>query len=305
MHLTVGVFGNNDVAKKLAKAGTINDIAIYNHGSSEGVLTYVCPSSEKVQPLLQTIGMIDFPVVVFSQITKELAEQIVALDAAGFENGLLVSDGVPNEQINSLVKGNRLEKFPVISNDLVELRQAILKMPVARDFATQPWLPVDNYFTVKGVGTVILTVMKHGKLKKYDNLRIEPLGKEVMIKGIQSQDRDFTEAEAGMRLGLNIKGAETDELKRGYVVCKEAKVSKEVTATFAKSRYSKEEIVKGNQIHVSVGLQVIAATVQEIQPGKLVLKLEQPLAYMGGQKYILASTKQVMPRILGSGILEA
>jgi len=126
-----------------------------------------------------------------------------------------------------------------------------------------------------------------------------------MIKGIQSQDRDFTEAEAGMRLGLNIKGAETDELKRGYVVCKEAKVSKEVTATFVKSRYSKEEIVKGNQIHISIGLQVIAASIVAAEAGKLNLKLEQPLAYMPGQRCIFASTKQVMPRILGSGILEA
>ena len=304
MHLTVGVFGNNDIAKKLAKVGTTNDIAIYNHASSEGVLTYACPNSEKIQPLLQTIGMIDFPVIVFSQITKEFGEQVVALDAAGFSQGLIVADGVPEEQIKQTIKGSSLSSFPIISNDLVELRQAILKMPIARDFNSQPWLPVDNYFAVKGVGTVVLTIMKQGRLKKYDTLRLEPLGKEVMIKGIQSQDRDFTEAEAGMRLGLNIKGAETDELKRGYVVCKEAKVSKEVTATFAKSRYSKEEIVKGNQIHVSAGLQVIAATVQEIQSGKLVLKLEQPIAYMSGQKYILASTKQVMPRILGSGILE-
>ena len=304
MHFTVGVFGNNEVAKKLAKVGTTNDIAIYNHASSEGVLTYACPNSEKVQPLLQTIGMIDFPVIVFSQITKEFGEQVVALDAAGFSQGLIVADGVPEEQIKQTIKGSSLSSFPVISNDLVELRQAILKMPIARDFSSQPWLPVDNYFAVKGVGTVVLTIMKQGRLKKYDTLRLEPTGKEVMIKGIQSQDRDFTEAEAGMRLGLNIKGAETDELKRGYIICKEAKVSKEITATFAKSRYSKEEIVKGNQIHVSVGLQVIAATVQEIQSGKLVLKLEQPLAYMGGQKYILASTKQVMPRILGSGILE-
>jgi len=308
MHVTVGIFGTSDacsgLAKKLAKPGTTNDIAIYNHGSSEGVFTYVYPNSERIHTLLQVIGMIDFPVIVFSLISKELAEQIVALDAAHFAHGFIISDGVPEEQIRQLVKNNSLERFPILPNDPVELRQQIAKVPVKRDVEHQPWLPIDNYFTVKGVGTVALSVMKHGRVKKYDNLRLEPLGKEVLVKGMQSQDRDITEAEAGMRLGVNVKGAETDELKRGYVICKEARTAREVAVTFVKSRYAKEEIIKGVQIYISLGLQVIAATVVDSPAGKLNLKLEQPLVYLPGQHCIFASTKPTLPRILGSGVVE-
>lgn len=303
MHLTIGAFGNTDFVKKLAKAGTINDIAVYNHASSEGVLTYVSPASDKVQPLLQAIGMADFPVLWISEVTKEIGEQIVAVDAAGFSHGIIVADGVPEEQIKQVIKGSSLESFAILSNDTALLRQKILQAPVSKN-SQNPWVPVDNYFTVKSIGTVVLGIVRQGKIKKYDTLRIEPLGREIMIKGIQSQDKDFHETEAGMRVGLNIKGADAEELKRGCVICKESKVSKDVAASFSKSRYSKEQPEKNNQLFIAAGLQVIAATIADIQPGRLTLKLEQPLAYQPNQRVIFASTKQALPRIIGSGIIE-
>jgi len=303
MHLTVGAFGNTEFVKKLAKAGTTNDIAIYNHGSSEGVLSFVHQSSDKIHTLLQVIGMTELPVIWLSQLTPQVGEQIVAIDAAGFTQGIIVAAGVQEEQIKQLIKGSRLESFPIIPDDVSELRQRILHAEIPRA-GTEPWIPIDNYFEVKGAGTVALAVVGAGRIKKYDTLRLEPLGREVMIKSMQSQDKEVQEAGTGMRLGVNIKGAEASELKRGFVLCREATVSANVIATFEKSRYSKEVPEKGGQLFVAAGLQVIAATITDIQNGKLSLKLEHPLAYKKGQKCIFASTKQTLPRILGSGLLK-
>ncbi|MFH1106223.1 MAG: elongation factor Tu, partial [Candidatus Aenigmatarchaeota archaeon] len=74
MHLTIGVFGDQTLAQRLGKKGTTNDIAIYNHGDSEGVFTYVCPNSEKIQPLLQALNMADIPILVANDLTKEIGE---------------------------------------------------------------------------------------------------------------------------------------------------------------------------------------------------------------------------------------
>lgn len=304
MHLTIGAFGNTDFVKKLAKAGTINDIAIHNHASSEGVFTYVNSASDKVQPLLQAIGMSDIPVLWLSQLTQETGEQIVALDAASFQQGLIVDDGVGEEQIRRIIKGTSLESFPILSNDLNELRQKLFSLDISRGTESPVWIPVDNYFSVKGVGVVVLAHVSRGRIKKYGTLRIEPPGKEILIKGIQSQDKDISEAEAGMRVGLNIKGVEADELKRGYVICTGAKTGKEIAVSFTKSRYSKEPVEKGGQLFISVGLQVVPATVADARQNILMLKLEHPVAYYAGQKCIFASTKQTMPRILGSGVIE-
>src|SRR3989344_1856289 len=102
-HLTAGIFGDREILKKLGKQGTINDITIYNHASSEGVYTYLSPSSERVHALLEVACSIDIPVLVIDELTREVAEQLVAVDAMNFDNGFIISS---NEQLSGLIKGS-------------------------------------------------------------------------------------------------------------------------------------------------------------------------------------------------------
>src|SRR4030042_392970 len=215
MHLTVGIFGDQELAKKLGKKGTANDIEIYNHASSEGVFIYVCPNSEKVQSLLQVLNMIDIPVLVANNLTKEIGEMIIGIDEMKFGKSFIITS--MKYELLKRIKDTSLEKFEFIDEE--NLRQALLKLKIERQY-DYPIMPIDNYFLVKSVGTIVLTIIKSGRIKKYDKLFVEPIGKEVMIKGIQSQDNDIEEAEAGMRVGLNLKGIESDEIKRGFVVCR-------------------------------------------------------------------------------------
>ncbi|MCX6815608.1 MAG: EF-Tu/IF-2/RF-3 family GTPase [Candidatus Aenigmarchaeota archaeon] len=297
-HLTIGVFGNKEFAKKLGKQGNVNDIAMYSHADSERVYTYVVPNSvdNKIQTLLQCISMVDVPVIVTEEVTKELAEQIVALDAFSFERGFVISK---NESIKQILIGTTLEKFEWLQDEkeLIEKLKDIQSPGIANDV----WIPIDNYFNVKSVGTVVLCVVKAGDVKKHDKLMIQPLGKEVLVKSLQSQDKDIDEAGQGVRLGLSLKGVEADEIKRGFVLCREAKVSKNIIIEFRKSKFSKEAIEEGSQVFVSVGLQVVVGKVEKIDSDKISLALEQPIAYFSKQKCVIASTKQNMPRIIGSG----
>jgi selenocysteine-specific translation elongation factor len=298
-HLTVGVFGDKEFMKKLGKPGTVNDIMMYNHSSSEGVYSFASPNSaEKIQPILQVINMIDVPVIVAEEITKELAEQVIFLDALGFEKGFVISQ---SDSLKNLIKGTTLENYELVPGE-TELRQK-LSLLEPKMITNNVWMPIDNYFNVKSVGTVVLTISKGTALKKYDKLLVQPTGKEVMIKGIQSQDKDIEETEPGMRAGLNLKGIDAEELKRGYVVCKTSPVSKTVTVSFNKSRYSKEQMEKGLQVFLSVGLQVVTGKIAEFTGSSVSIMLEQPVAFFQNQKCIIASTKQTMPRILGSGTI--
>ncbi|MFH0832182.1 MAG: EF-Tu/IF-2/RF-3 family GTPase [Candidatus Aenigmatarchaeota archaeon] len=297
MHITIGIFGDNELAKKLGKPGTTNDIMICNHADSAGVLTYVCPNSDKIQPLLQSLAMIDFPVIVVKEITKEIGEIIIAIDEMDFQNGFIIGD---KNMLEPIIRNTGMGKFPFISED--ELMENILKVNVHR--SSEPLLiPIDNYFDVKSVGTVILGIMKSGSLKKYDKAIVEPLGKEVIIKGIQSQDNDFNEANAGMRVGLNLKGVEADELKRGFVICNNMKKSDRVTVKFRKSRFFRNELKSGMPVFLSCGLQVITSVVESCGE-TLVLKLQQPVAYTENQHCIIASQNEALPRIIGSGTIQ-
>ncbi len=310
-HLTSGIFGNAEfaasLAKKIAKPGTINDIAIYNHSSSEGVFTYVAVNSDKIQSLLQAINMIDVPIIAINELNAAVGEQIIAISEFGFDRGFVMLENISEEQIKPLIKGTCIEKFVVVkdSNELIE---SLKKLKVERPVSDLV-VPIDNYFDVKSVGTVILGIVKSGSVKKYDKVIVEPLGKEVSIKGIQSQDRDIETADAGMRVGLNLKGIEADELKRGYVIGepKDAKrqslieKSKTFSLNFTKSRYSREQLKENDQLFLSSGLQVVAARVKSISP--LEVETENPIAYGRDTKFLIASTKQSIPRIIGHAIL--
>ena len=302
LHMTVGIFGNNEPAqallKKLGKAGTINDIAIYNHGSSEGVFTYVSPNSDKIQTLLQTLNMAEIPAIVISEITAALGEQLIAISEFGFETGFMILDGTSREQIMPLVKDTCIEKFAIVK-DGTELVEQLKKLSLKR--GDSPLVQIDNYFNVKSVGTVILGIMKSGSLKKYDKVMIQPLEKEVMIKGIQSQDKDFEQTEPGMRVGLNLKGIEADELRRGYVIGSLDKL-KIFRLSLQKSRYSKEQLRENDTVFLSAGLQVAAARVKKTGD-VLELECEQQLCYSRDTKFLVATTKQALPRIIGHATL--
>jgi selenocysteine-specific translation elongation factor len=129
---------------------------------------------------------------------------------------------------------------------------------------------------------------------------IEPLGKEVLIKGIQSHDKDIEDAEAGTRVGLNLKGIEADEIKRGYVVCKSIEKSSDIKLKFSRSKFFRQELKAGMNVLLSVGLQVIACNVESIGD-ELVLKSQQKIAYQKNQHCIVASQNEILPRIIGSG----
>jgi len=295
MHLTIGIFGDQALAQRLGKKGTTNDIAIYNHADSEGVFTYACPNSEKIQPLLQALSMADIPILVANDLTKEIGEMIIGVDGLEFEKGFIISS--LKDALAPVIKGTSLEKFEIIEEN--NLRTALMGVRV--DYPDTPVIfPIDNHFSVKGVGTIALGVLKSGKIRKYDKLLIEPMGKEITIKGIQSQDNDIEEASAGMRLGLNLKGVEADELKRGFVICGKMLKSETITISFRKSKFSKQEIKQGATVFASIGLQFVAAIAESVD-NSVVLKCEKPVAYVKGQKCLLVSTGDSLPRIIGSG----
>ena len=238
--------------------------------------------------------MIDVPVVVIRNITKEIGEIIIGIDEMKFEKGFIITD--IKEDVQQFVKNTSLENFEVV--DEKDLRQKLLGIKIERDDELTVY--IDNYFKVKGIGTVVLGIVKAGKLSLHDKLLIEPLGREVTVKGIQSQDKDKTETEPGMRVGLNLKGIEPDEIKRGYVVCRKIEKSDTIKIKFQKSRFSKQELSIGMPVHLSVGLQVATCEIKSLGE-ELVLESNQKIAYRLNQHCLIASQNNTLPRIIGSG----
>jgi selenocysteine-specific translation elongation factor len=309
-NLTIGIFGDKDFAKTLGKKGTSNDMELFNHGSANSMFTYVTINSDKIQPLLQILNMIDIPILIINEITKEIGELIIAIDQMNFNKGFILHNkSITKEQFEPIIKDTSLEKFDIMLKDSTEIRIKLEQVNLKIKDTENLIVPIDNYFQVKSVGTVILGIVKEGIIKKYDKLVLEPLGKEILVKSIQSKDKDVNEANERTRVGLCIKGIELKDLKRGQIITKKdyLKKTKNLKIKIKLSKYYKEKINIGKHIFLNVGLNTTIAKITEINNNIITIETEWEIAYNKEIPYltkvIIAKTEQTLPRIIGNGII--
>ncbi|MBW6451493.1 MAG: hypothetical protein K0B02_02070 [DPANN group archaeon] len=312
--ITIGIFGDESLIKSLGKKGNINDIALYSFehtfpGGSK-VHSFVSPKSEKITPLLQAIGMSDICVISTETLTKELGETIIAIDAAAIKQGFILtnSDEIKN-QITQIIKGTNLEKYEFLPKDAEILKEKLFEIEIEKDENADVSVTIDNSFLVKSVGTVILGYVTNGTLKEHDELVVQPSNKDVTIKSIQSQDKNVKIANAGKRVGLSLKGAKVDELRRGFIITKKDSIKEgtKIALELKRNKYYKGDIKEGMKFSLNIGLQVIQAKIISIETVdetnyKLSVEAEKSMAYKINGKFIFAGDNTI-PRIAGNGVI--
>ena len=78
-------------------------------------------------------------------------------------------------------------------------------------------VPVQDVYTITGVGTVPVGRIETGKLKVGDKLIFMPAGVVGEVKSIEMHHRPMEEAEAGDNIGFNVKGVAKKDIRRGDV----------------------------------------------------------------------------------------
>jgi selenocysteine-specific translation elongation factor len=224
-NLTVAVIGPEGYAGHLGKKGTVSDITFYNQKRDETTVTYIEPSRypERISSLFFAVSIADMALLVVDEITPVFGECVLMLDTARVKKGVLVlRNYLSPDQVLPLVKGTAVENYtlePDDHNHLRELFAGIAGQQPARGKDLQYGsVPVDHHFPVKGVGTVVLGGVAEGKVKVHDQLRVFPTNKVAHVRSIQKHDDDVTEASAGDRVGLALKGVDPEDLDRGYVL---------------------------------------------------------------------------------------
>lgn len=84
-------------------------------------------------------------------------------------------------------------------------------------------MPVEDVFSIKGRGTVATGRIETGIINMNDEVEIIGLGKPVqksVITGVEMFHKQFTSAEAGMNVGLLLRGIDKEQIDRGQVICK-------------------------------------------------------------------------------------
>jgi elongation factor 1-alpha len=79
-------------------------------------------------------------------------------------------------------------------------------------------LPIQDVFSITGVGTVPVGRIETGRLKVGDKVIIAPPMITAEVKSIETHHTPMQEAIAGDNIGFNLRGVDKRQIKRGYVV---------------------------------------------------------------------------------------
>lgn len=310
----IGIFGDKELGKELAKKGTESDITLYNIKKDDSIISFVEPTRypEKIQPLCYTLNMIDYAVLKISEIDKTLAETIVALDSFGIERGCIVFDSyITEEQVKPYISNTVVENYRIIENDIIKLREEVFGIETIQQQGAVK-IPIDHHFNVKGIGTVILGTVKRGTVKKHDELEVYPIGKKCLVRSIQIHDKDYSEGEQGARVGLALKSIDSDELDRGFVLAPwgSLKTGSEFKLELKLSRYWKEPLCADQVHHISCGMQFFPARIAEVEGGKLEggskaivsFKTERDVVFESGEIALVVKPESKGLRVAGSGL---
>jgi elongation factor 1-alpha len=178
---------------------------------------------------------------------QQLIVAINKMDAVNYEEGKYAE---VKDQVSKLLKGigfktDTLNFVPVSAyvGDNVAKKSTNMgwyKGPTiieALDHLTTPQRPVDkplrlpiqDVYTITGVGTVPVGRIETGMLKVNDKLVFMPSGAVGDVKSIEMHHEQHQEARPGDNIGFNVRGIGKKDVKRGDVACHQDKPAKPVS----------------------------------------------------------------------------
>lgn len=286
-HVTVGIFHDDKLGRELGKKGTESDLVMFNKKTDECVYTFMSPFENKLTAKTQILSSIDAAIINCEQMTAQVGETILLLDSMGITEGMLLLPAYADvTQLHQMIQNTSLEHFTIMERNVPKIIGHLVTMNPTRDISSPAVVITDHSFSVKGIGEVILGFVKQGTISTHDTMVLLPANKEVIIRSIQMQDRDFDNATAGCRVGLAVKGATVEELKRGAIFSAPhaAKTDTRFTLRFTKNRFYQD--VKKGMFHGTIGMQSIPITITEIYDHTISIETENPVGYTKNDTFI-------------------
>jgi selenocysteine-specific elongation factor len=249
-------------------------------------------------------------------VMPQTKEHLEILELLGVRRGVLVITKVDlvdpemlalaEEEVREVFRGTFLEGAPIIRTSaatgvgLEDLKSAILRLVESSPVRSREgdlFLPIDRAFSVPGFGTVVTGTIYNGSVQEGDEVTVVPSGLSSKVRSVQVHGVRVREAVAGQRSALNIPGVGLDQLRRGDVLT--SRGSCQPTSrlgVWLKVLGSAVEPVRHWQrLRLHLGTAEVMARVvlldgASLEPsceGPALLVLEEPVAAMGSQRFIV------------------
>ncbi|MHA1700297.1 MAG: hypothetical protein ACTSWN_15750 [Promethearchaeota archaeon] len=268
------------------KKGQDSDLVFYSSVHGSHIFTAIVPVGypDKIKTLMQALAISEYCLFIIKPDEKFdalIGEMILALELKNDIIPLFAIAGITSDneylldetrsKLEKIIQGTSLKErvneihilkddkddFDRLKNEIVERARE------GDDQDANALVFIDSAFPVKGIGTVILGVVKTGMVFSGGFLElVDPVkpSKNVIIKSIQIQDVDHKEARRGDRVGWAIKGVKANEIDRENVLADKGSIQTfdKIKIQFKLCRFAKNNIgVNGKQqYHLAIGMQV-------------------------------------------------
>ncbi|MEK6985605.1 MAG: EF-Tu/IF-2/RF-3 family GTPase [Candidatus Thermoplasmatota archaeon] len=312
--LTAALLGNLEARKEFGKVGTQSDMHLHEFKENGRQAITIIPAQypAALKPLSYAVLNCDSAALVVDKLTPQIGEQILAADAAGITHGIVILQNyLQPEALKPILKGTVLEAWPIQTEPDWAAARAHLAAAPERSGKEKPVaVPIDHHFNVKGVGAVILGVVKQGTLKKGETLYAYPEKVISPIRSIQIHDVDVNEALPGDRVGLALRNTPPEMLDRGMVLAPaDAPVAihpsgAAVTFKLKRSAFSRQPLKAGAVVQVGVGMQYVPLRLTADAPGPgqegtIAGTLDKGLIVLPGERGILFHQDGAPQRVVG------
>lgn len=293
MNTIIAVPLDVELAEFIGKRGSVNGLTFYNRKSGSDVIVALAPSSvdEKFYALPEALLMADQIVVSTKNLDKLFGEVLVA--CALLDKKVIFTR---DNDIGQFLSGVSPTNFAYSEKESLLHDITSFEHPVQKGDTR---IDVDKSFNVKGVGTVVLGVVRRGVVHVHDTLHASS-GKSTSVRSIQSQDQDIQEAGPGTRVGLALKNFDADGLSKGDTLSNPIiKRFKSATVKLKTSGFVSEKPDVGKRYGIATGFSYVEATVESINADEAKLKFEKPIALELDDEILVVRGTQ--PRVFASG----
>lgn len=313
-NINVSVVGGQGLAGEIGKKGTVTDMAFFERKKGDDSITLLepCKYPDRLSSLFYTVQMGDFVILVVDEIDSNLGETVVMVDAMKKDKGWIVlRNYIQPEQVKPLIAGTALENYEFREADPIALGEELIAMAKSEvreaGEGTCGSCPIDSHFNVKGVGTVALGAVSDGWFKVHDKMTVWPLDKEVVLRSIQKHDVDAPDGVRGDHVGLALKGIDSDDLERGFVVSTDPdmKTTKEIEGKVDYVRFWPKPLEAGMVVHVGHWMQALPCRIESAGPGKddpvrMTVGTEIPLIHPPGDMGLIMYLEGGKLRVVGT-----
>ncbi len=189
------------------------------------------------------------------------------------------------------------------------MRSVLMQFP-PRSPEAPAYLPIDRVFVLPGHGTIVTGTLMQGTLSTGDRVKLEPSGKAVRIRSLQSFGKPQQTVAGGARVAANLPGVEVSEIARGEVLtASELEPSQTFAVQFAALPEALPILRRRNAVRAYVGSAEILGTLvldEEPREGATIggtLFLRRATVAYPGTAFVV---RRLSPKnLLGGGRIES